>query len=52
MKTPHLDLEELKKLKQENFKARLAFIDKYTDWLKKTSNRKWIGNINNGKVYI
>ena len=41
MKTPHIDLEELKKLKEENFKDRLAFIDKYTEWLKKTPNRKW-----------
>jgi len=35
MKTPYIDLEELKKLKEENFKGRLAFIDKYTEWLKK-----------------
>ena len=41
MKTPHIDLEELKKLKEENFKDRLAFIDKYTEWLKRTPNRKW-----------
>ena len=41
MKTPHIDLEELRKLKEENFKDRLAFIDRYTDWLKKTSNHKW-----------
>ncbi|MDD5086631.1 MAG: hypothetical protein PHV16_02670 [Candidatus Nanoarchaeia archaeon] len=41
MKTPHIDLEELKKLKQENFKDRLIFIDKYTEWLKKNSNLKW-----------
>ena len=41
MKTPNIDLEELKKLKEENFKDRLAFIDKYTEWLKRTPNRKW-----------
>jgi len=41
MKTPHIDLEELKKIKEENFKERLDFIDKYTEWLKKSSNKKW-----------
>jgi hypothetical protein len=41
MKTPKIDLEELKKIKEENFKERLEFIDKYTEWLKKTPNKKW-----------
>ncbi len=41
MKTPHIDLKELKKLKEENFKERLEFIDKYVKWLKKTPNKKW-----------
>jgi len=41
MKTPNIDLEELKKLKEDNFKERLEFIDKYVEWLKKTSNKKW-----------
>jgi len=41
MKTPHIDLEELKKIKEENFKERLDFIDKYTEWLKKSPNKKW-----------
>jgi hypothetical protein len=41
MKTPNIDLEELKRIKKENFKERLEFIDKYTEWLKKTSNKKW-----------
>lgn len=41
MKTPDIDLEELKKLKEENFKERLEFIDKYVEWLKKTPNKKW-----------
>jgi hypothetical protein len=41
MKFPKIDLEELKKLKEDNFKDRLEFIDKYTEWLKKSSNKKW-----------
>jgi hypothetical protein len=41
MKTPNIDLEELKRIKKENFKERLEFIDRYTEWLKKTSNKKW-----------
>jgi len=30
MKTPRIDLKELKKFKKENFKERLEFIDKYS----------------------
>lgn len=41
MKTPHIDLKELEKLKEENFRERLEFIDKYVEWLKKTPNKKW-----------
>jgi hypothetical protein len=41
MKLPYIDLNELDKLKEENFKERLAFIDKYVEWMKKTSNKKW-----------
>ena len=41
MKTPRIDLEELKKMKEENFKDRLEFIDKCVEWLKKTPNKKW-----------
>jgi len=41
MRTPKIDLKELKKIKENNFKERLEFIDKYTKWLKKTSNKKW-----------
>ena len=41
MKVPDIDLEELRKLKEENFKDRLEFIDKYAKWLKKTKNREW-----------
>ena len=41
MKTPHIDLKELDKLKEDNFKQRLAFIEKYVEWLKKTPNKQW-----------
>lgn len=41
MKTPKIDLKELKKLKGDNFRERLEFIDKYAEWLKKTPNKKW-----------
>lgn len=41
MKTPRIDLKELKKLKEENFRDRLKFIDMYTEWLKRTSNKEW-----------
>lgn len=41
MKIPKIDLKELKKLKEKNFRERLEFIDRYTEWLKKTSNKKW-----------
>lgn len=38
---PKVNLKELKKQKELNFKQRLEFIDKYTDWLDKTPNKKW-----------
>lgn len=41
MKLPKIDLKELKRLKKENFKERLEFIDSYTEWLKKKPNKKW-----------
>ena len=41
MKTPNINLQELDKIKEENFKQRLEFIEKYVKWLKKTSNKKW-----------
>ncbi|MBU1201913.1 MAG: hypothetical protein KJ583_01285 [Nanoarchaeota archaeon] len=48
MKTPEINLEELKKIKEENFKERMEFIKKYADWQKKTSNKKW--STQQGKV--
>jgi hypothetical protein len=41
MKTPHIDLKELQRLKEENFRERLEFLEKYAEWVKKTSNKKW-----------
>ena len=41
MSLPTINLEELRKLKEDNFKERLKFIDSYTNWLKTNSNKKW-----------
>lgn len=41
MKLPKIDLKELEKFKKDNFKERLEFIEKYADWQKKNSNKKW-----------
>jgi hypothetical protein len=41
MKTPDIDLEELKRFKENNFKERLEFIDRYAEWIKKNSNSEW-----------
>jgi hypothetical protein len=41
MKTPRINLKELDKLKKDNFKERLEFIDKYVEWMKKTPNKEW-----------
>ncbi|MDP2749352.1 MAG: hypothetical protein Q8O89_00795 [Nanoarchaeota archaeon] len=40
-KIPKIDLKELNRLKEENFKERLEFIDKYAAWVKKQPNKKW-----------
>lgn len=41
MKLPNINLDELRKIKEENRKERLEFIDKYVEWLKKTPNKEW-----------
>jgi len=41
MKLPRIDLKELEKFKERNFKERLEFLEKYTEWIKKTPNKKW-----------
>jgi hypothetical protein len=38
---PDIDLEEMKKFKEENFRERLAFIDWHVQWMKKNSNKIW-----------
>lgn len=41
MKLPKIDLKELERLKEENFRQRLEFIDMYSKWLGRVSNKKW-----------
>ena len=41
MKLPNVDLGEIKKQKEQNFKNRLEFVKFYSEWIKKTSNKKW-----------
>ncbi|KCZ71641.1 hypothetical protein ANME2D_02376 [Candidatus Methanoperedens nitroreducens] len=36
-----IDIEELKKDKETNFKERLDFIDRYVEWIKATPNKVW-----------
>lgn len=40
-KLPRVDLKELEKFKEDNFRERLEFIDMYVKWLKKTPNKEW-----------
>jgi hypothetical protein len=32
---PKIDLKEIEKMKKENFRERLEFIDRYAEWVKK-----------------
>jgi len=41
VKLPKIDLRELDKFKEQNFKERLAFQDWYVNWMKTTGNVKW-----------
>lgn len=41
MKLPEINLKELEKAKEENFKERLKFQDRYVRWMKETNNIKW-----------
>ena len=36
-----LDVKELEGFKEKNFKDRLAFIKKYAEWVKKSTNKEW-----------
>ena len=38
---PDIDLEEMEKFKEQNFRERLEFIDKYVEWIKRQPNKKW-----------
>lgn len=38
---PEIDLEEIERFKEQNFRERLEFIDKYVEWVKKQPNKKW-----------
>ncbi len=40
-KFPVVNLKQLDKEKEKNFEQRLKFIDKYVEYIKKTSNQKW-----------
>ena len=40
MKTPKIDLKELKEFKKKNLKERLKFIDMYSEWVKK-HDKNW-----------
>ena len=41
MNLPEIDLEELERLKEKNFRERLEFQDRYIEWMKKKSNSEW-----------
>ena len=43
MKTPNINIDELRAQKEENFRERLKFIEQYVRWLKKNPNKKWSG---------
>ena len=41
MELPKIDLEELERIKEANFRERLKFQDLYIEWMKKSNNSKW-----------
>lgn len=41
LKLPKIDIKELERAKEQNFRERLEFLDKYAEWVKKTENSKW-----------
>lgn len=41
MELPNIDVEEIERRKKQNFEERLAFLDKYAAWVKKTANKDW-----------
>ena len=46
MKLPKIDLEEMKRFKEENFRERLKFMDLYAEWVLKNSNKSWSSQSN------
>ena len=40
-KLPKINLKELERIKEENFRERLEFLDRYAQWVKSTNNAKW-----------
>ncbi len=41
MNLPKIDISELRRIQEENLKDRLAFIEQYVSWLKRTPNKEW-----------
>lgn len=41
MKLPKINLRELEKQKEQNFKERLKFIGRYAEYIRKNTNKKW-----------
>ena len=41
MKLPEINLKELERIKEKNFRERLEFQDRYVNWMEKTNNVKW-----------
>lgn len=41
MKLPEIDLKELEKAKEQNFRERLEFLDWYAEWVKNSGNAEW-----------
>ena len=41
MRLPEINLQELEKIKKENFRERLEFQDRYVKWMKLSNNVKW-----------
>jgi hypothetical protein len=41
MRLPEINLQELEKIKKENFRERLEFQDRYVEWMKMANNAKW-----------
>jgi len=41
MRLPEINLQELEKIKKENFRERLEFQDRYVKWMKMANNVEW-----------